>query len=230
MDQPVDVYFAPREAFTRILRNPGWVLPFVGYLILVLIFTGVWLNYMDPEEFMKTQLQERGQWDTLTSEQREGVIEQQAKLIPLFSWISPFVFTPLFLLIVTGTLMFVFRFFYAGEVGFKQALTIVCWSFFAFAVVTTPLTLAVMGLQDDWNIDPREALQANPSLLLDKAETAKPLWALMTSLDLFIFWIIFLLATGFAVAVKKPTGSALWGVVIPWALIVAVKVGWAALF
>jgi hypothetical protein len=65
---------------------------------------------------------------------------------------------------------------------------------------------------------------------MDKAETAKPLWALVTSLDLFSFWVVFLLATGFGVACKKATGSALWGVVIPWALIVGIKVGWSAMF
>ena len=72
--------------------------------------------------------------------------------------------------------------------------------------------------------------QANLSLVMDKAETAKPLWALATSLDLVSFWIMFLLATGFGVAVKKSTGSTIWGVAIPWAIMVAIKVGWNAIF
>jgi hypothetical protein len=42
--------------------------------------------------------------------------------------------------------------------------------------------------------------------------------------------MVFLLASGFAVASRKTTGSALWGVAIPWALIVLAKVGWAAIF
>jgi hypothetical protein len=92
------------------------------------------------------------------------------------------------------------------------------------------LTLVVMGLKGDWNLNPQDVLQANLGLVLDKAETAKPLWALATSLDLFSFWMIFLLATGFAAASRKTTGSALWGVAIPWALMVAIKVGWAAVF
>jgi hypothetical protein len=138
--------------------------------------------------------------------------------------------SPLSILIVAGILLFIYRFFYAGEVGFKQSLAITSWSFFALALLTTPLLLAVFALKGDWNLNPQEVLQANLSLLLDKAETAKPLWALATSLDLFSFWLIFLLASGFGVAVKKTTGSTLWGVVIPWAVIVAVKVGWSAIF
>ena len=226
----IDLYFEPRKTFGRIVKNPAWVLPFAGYLILVLVFTGVWLNNMEPAEFMKGQLQKSGQWDKLTGEQREGIIDQQATFIPIISWVSAFVSTPIILLIVSGALMFVFRFFYAGEVSFKQALAIVCWSFLALAVVTIPLTLGVMAMKNDWNINPQEALQANPGLLLDKAETAKPLWALVTSFDLFSLWLMFLLASGFGVACRKTTGSAFWGVALPWALIIAVNVGAAAIF
>ena len=42
--------------------------------------------------------------------------------------------------------------------------------------------------------------------------------------------MVFLLAVGFGVASRKTTGSALWGVAIPWILIVLAKVGWAAIF
>lgn len=226
----LDLYFEPRTAFGRIALDPTWVLPFIGHLILVLLFVGVWLNHMEPEEFMKTQIQESGQWDKLTPEQREGVIDMQAPHMATFIWGNALVATPIFLLIVSGALMFVFRFFYAGEVGFKQALAIVCWSFLAFTIVTTPLTLGVMAMKDDWNINPHQALQAGPSLLLDKAETAKPLWTLVTSLDLFVLWLLFLLASGFGVACRKSTGLAFWGVALPWALIIAVKVGAAAIF
>ena len=42
--------------------------------------------------------------------------------------------------------------------------------------------------------------------------------------------MVFLLGVGFAVASKKTTGSAIWGVAIPWIVIVLCKVGWAAMF
>jgi hypothetical protein len=226
----IDLYFAPREAFTRIVARPAWVLPLLGATVLAAAFTGIWLQKMEPREFMKTQLQESGQWDKIPAEQRENIIEQQAKFMPMFAWPSSIVGTALFLAVIAGVLLFIYRFFYAGEVGYKQALAITSWSFFAVSLVTTPLTGLVMALKGDWNLNPQEVLQANLGLLMDKAETAKPLWALLTSLDLVSFWIIFLLASGFAVAVRKKTGSALWGVVVPWAVVVAIKVGWNAIF
>jgi hypothetical protein len=226
----IDLYFAPREAFGRIVPKPTFIVPLLGHVVLSMIFTGIWLNQMEPREFMKTQLQEQGQWDRIPAEQRDNLLDQQAKFMPIMGWVGAALGGPITILVVAAVLMFIFRFFYAGEVGFKQSMAITSWSFFALALIATPLILLVFALKGDWNLNPQEILQANFSLLLDKAETAKPLWALATSLDLFSFWLIFLLAAGFGVACKKATGSTLWGVVIPWAVIVAIKVGWSAIF
>jgi hypothetical protein len=226
----VDVYFSPREAFTRIVGKPSFLVPLVAFLVLVLGFTAVWMSKVDPVEFMKAQLEESGQWDRIPADQREGILESAAGRMKTFGWIGPVVFTPLMLLVVAAALMFVFRFFYASEAVFKQALAIVSWCFFATGLVTTPLTILVLYLKGDWNVNPQDVLQANLSLLLDKSTAARPLWALFTGIDVFSLWVVFLLAVGFGAASRKTTGSALWGVAIPWLLVVLVKVGWAALF
>jgi hypothetical protein len=226
----VDLYFSPRDAFTRIVPRPSFVVPLVLFLALVLGFTGLWMSKMDAAEFMKAQLQESGQWDKIPADQREGIVESAGGRIKTFGWIGPIVFTPLMLVVVAATLMFVFRFFFASEVAFKQAFGIVTWSFFAIGLVTTPVVLLVLYLKGDWSVDPSTVVQANLSLLLDKSEAAKPLWALCTSIDVFTLWQVFLLAVGFGVASRRKTSAALWGVVIPWLLLVLVKVGWAAIF
>ncbi len=226
----LDLYFSPREAFARIVRAPRFLLPLVVYVAIVLGFTGIWMHKVDPTEFMKTQIEESGRADKMTAEQKQAVIETQAKMMPIFGWVFAPVFIAILILVVSGVLMFVFRFFYSGDVGFKQAVAIAIWTFLAVSIVSTPVMLTVMTLKGDWNLDPNQVVQANLGLLLDKSAAAKPLWALFTSIDVFVLWMVFLLATGFAVACKKPTSSALWGVAVPWLIIVAIKVGFAALF
>ncbi len=226
----IDLYFSPREAFTRIVRSPRILVPLLVYAALVLGFTGVWMSKMDPTEFMRTQIEESPRADQMSAEQKQQIVEQQAKFMPIFGWVVGPIFITLMLLVIAGSLMFVFRFFYSGEVSFKQALAIVVWVFLAVSVVSIPVTLTVLSLKGDWNIDPNQAVQANLGLLLDKSTAAKPLWALLTSIDVFVLWMVFLLAVGFGVASRKPTGSAIWGVAIPWAIIVLCKVGWSALF
>ena len=71
----VDMYFSPREAFTRIVRNPSFLLPLAGYLVLVLGFTGIWMSKVEPREFMKVQLEESGQWDKIPAERRDAILE-----------------------------------------------------------------------------------------------------------------------------------------------------------
>jgi len=226
----IDVYFSPREAFTRIVRSPRILLPLLGYVVLVLGFTGIWMQKMDAREFMKVQIEESGRADKIPAEQREAIIEQQAKWMPIFAWVMGPVGIAVTLLVIAGVLMFVYRFFYSSEVTFKQAFAIVTWIFFAVALVSTPLMLLVLQLKGDWNVAPQEVVQANLGLLLEKSSAAKPLWALLSNIDLFSLWMVFLLAVGFGVASKKTTGSAIWGVAIPWILIVLAKVGWAAIF
>jgi hypothetical protein len=226
----IDVYFSPREAFSRIVARPAFLLPLAAYFVLVLGFTGLWMSRMDPVEFMKVQLEESGQAEKMTAEQRQQVIDQQSKMMPVFGWVGSIVGTAVVVLLVSGVLLFVYRFFYAAEVSFKQALAIVSWVMFAVGLVTTPLLILVMQLKGDWNLNPQYALQAHLGLLVDKQTAAKPLYALLSSVDFFSLWMVFLLAVGFAVASRKTTGSAIWGVAIPWIVIVLIKVGWAAIF
>ena len=127
----IDVYFSPREAFTRIVRNPRFLLPLVGYVVLVLGFTGIWMQKMDAREFMKVQIEESGQADKIPAEQREAIIEQQAKWMPIFAWVMGPVGIAVTLLVIAGVLMFIYRFFYSSEVTFRQAFAIVTWIFFA---------------------------------------------------------------------------------------------------
>jgi predicted lysophospholipase L1 biosynthesis ABC-type transport system permease subunit len=75
---------------------------------------------------------------------------------------------PILTFVLGGLFLFVFRFFYAAEVNFRQALMIVSSSFAAVALLTTPLMLGVLALKGDWTIPPQEALQANLTLFLER--------------------------------------------------------------
>lgn len=225
-----NLYFAPREAFQALLVRPRFWLPLAGFLALTVAFTAVWLHKMDAREYMRAQIEESGRADRMQPEQLESILDTQVGMFPVFAWLSPLVIIPLGLLAVAGLYLFVFRFLFGGEVTFGQSAAVLAWSFLAVGLITTPLTLAVMGLKDEWNLDPRTALQANASLFLDKAATPKPLFALAESLDLFSFWILGLMAAGYGVANRKTTGWAMAGVVGVWAIYVLGKVALAAIF
>ncbi len=226
----IDIYFAPREAFTRIVRT-GWLLPALAYLVVTLAGTGIWISHVDPNEFVKAQMEEFGgkRFENATPEERSQAIDMQSRMFTVSRWVRAALGPVFAILVPAAVLLFIFRFFYAGDVRFPQALAIVSWTFLAVELVTTPLRLVVMWLKGEWNIEPQLAVQASPGVWADPS-WPKWQWGLLSVPDLFSLWMVFLLATGFAVATRRSTGSALWGVLVPWVLLALGGVGVMAAF
>ena len=226
----IGLWFAPEEQFPGIVARPTFWGAIAVLIALNLAFTAVWLQKVEPRDFMQRQMEESGQWEKIPPDRRGDILEQQSSFFPIMAWVGPVVGTPIVVALVAGILLGIFRLVYSAEFGFGQSMGITAWAFLPVALITTPLTLLVLWLKDDWAMNPSEALQANPSLLLDRSEVAQPLYVLAGSFDLFVLWTIFLLAVGYGVAAKRSTGTAFVGVVIPWLMFVALRVGFAAIF
>lgn len=229
-DIVLDLFVEPRSAFAAVLKRPGsfWI-PILASIALYLGFTAVWLNKVDPHQFMRTEF-ETSPWASQIPPDRVGEeIEKAVGRLNAQSLIGAVAAPPLITLLFGAVFYGIYRFFYGGDVKFKQSLAIVAWSSLVITIVSVPIMLAVYAGKGDWNLNPQNVVQANLSLFLDRDGASKVLWSLLDSFDLFTAWMIFLLASGFGVALRKPTAGALWGVVIPWAIYVAGKVGLAAL-
>lgn len=226
----VGLLFSPGEEFPSIVARPRFWLPLAAWLVVSIAFTAFWLQKVDAREFMRAQIIESGRADKMAPGQMEQQLEAGAPFFRAISWASSVLAPPIIVLIVGGVYLFVFRFFYAGNVTFAQSLAIVAWSYFLLALVGTPLILVVMAMKGDWNINPQEALQANLGMFLDKQTASKPLYKLAESLDLFTAWAIWLLSTGYGVATRRTTASAAGGVIGVWAIYVLCKIAWAAIF
>jgi Yip1 domain len=224
------IYAAPGATFAALARRPTWVFPFLLVMVVNTAFTFVWLRKGDPVEISRVQMEEAGVFDRVPADQHDAIVQRQARMLPIFAWLGPIVFAPIVYALMAGLFLFVFRFFYAAETTYRQSLAVLCWSFLAFALVTTSLTALILALRGDWNVDPRNALQANPAGLFEKGAVPKPVHALLDSLDLFSAWLLFLWSTGYAAAAKRSVGSAALGIVGVWAIYVLLKVGLAAIF
>jgi Yip1-like protein len=216
-----NLLIAPREAFTGILRRPSPWLPLALFVALHVVFAAVWLPKLDMIQLIRYQQEASGKELRLPP-------ESMAAGIKIFTGVVTLVAPPLFVLATAGCLYLIFRFFYGSDVSFKQAFTICAYVFTILALVQIPLMLLVYALKGDWSLPPETLLMANAAALLP-AKTAKWLYSLAQSVDLFKIWAAFLLSSGFAVAMRKPTGSAVPGIVGPWLFLVAIGVGIAAL-
>lgn len=225
-----NLYFEPTETFSKIFAKPRVWMAIVLQIALGVLFTSIWLQKMDAREFMKAQMEQNARIQQMPAEQVEQIIATQAGFMRTWGRIAPF-FVPVVIdLILAGIFMFVFRFFMAADVSFMQSLATVAWTFAALGLIQTPIMLLVFWLKGDWNVDPNQIIQANPTLFFEVGSMSRWIWSLLSSFDLFSLWTLFLFATGFAVAGKRDLSAGLWGVGIPWIVYLAVKVGFVLVF
>ena len=225
-----NLYFEPADTFAKIFVKPRVWMAIILQVALGVIFTSIWLEKMDPKEFMRAQMEQNSRIQQMPAEQVEQIINTQARVMRTWGRIGPLVAPLVIDLVLAGILMFVFRFFMAAEVSYLQSLAVVAWTFAALGLIQTPLMLLVFSLKGDWNVDPNQIIQANPTLFFEIGSLPRWLWSLLSSFDLFSLWTLFLLATGHAVASKKGLSTGLWGVGIPWVLYLVVKIGFILLF
>ena len=224
----VGLWFEPGRTFEGIVRSPRIWVPLLAHFALVVVFSAIWLQKVDPGEFMKTQLVEQGRWDRMPPEARESVTSGSGGFFRAMVGVGALFGGLGFPFLVAGTLVFVFRFFYGSDVDFRRGLAVTVWSLLATGLVSTPILLLVLYLKGEWNLPPPEVFQAGPALLVERGATSRPVWTLLQGLDLLSLWTVTLLAIGFAVASRRSIGSALWGVAVPWALVVLCRAALAA--
>jgi hypothetical protein len=224
------LYFNPGETMRAIARQPSFWPPLLAFVALGTAFNAVWLHKIDPAEFARVQIEDSPLAERLSPQERAEAIAQQARVFPGRSLLAPLVFSPLTVVLIAVFFLFVFRFFYAAEVTFRQSLSIVAWTYLAVFLITMPLTLLVLYLKEDWNVDPPTALQANLTLLFDKSSVSRAVYSLADSLDLVSAWMLALLSMGYAAAAGIRVGRAAIGVIAVWAVSVLGKAALAAFF
>jgi hypothetical protein len=224
------VYTDPIDTFQGIARRPSFLGPLLAILLVNSAFTFVWLRKSDHVEVVRAQIAETGILDRIPPDQQEGVLQRQARLLPMFAWLGPLVFLPLILVGLAGLFLFTYRFFYASDTTFAQSLAAVCWSFAAFYLLATAMLFLVLSLKGQWSVDPRTVIRANAAALVGRSAIPRPLHDLLDSIDLFSAWTIFLLAAAYAAAARRSVASAAIAILVWWALYVLVKVAIAAAF
>lgn len=225
-----NLYVAPTEAFRDIVARPRWLAPFLVLMCLNIAFTAVWMSKVDPRAFMRAEMEQSGAMDRVPPEKVAEIMETQTRMFPVMGWVGALLGPIIVYLLLAGVFLFVFRFFFGGDVTFPQSLSIIVWSFLTVAIVSVPLMLLVFTLKGDWNLNPANVIQASPAALLERNEVSKPLYTLASSFELFMLWALSLFSAGYAVALRRPWGSAAVGVFACWAIWVLGKVALSAVF
>ena len=223
----LDIFFEPKAAFREILARPRWWFPLVLSALLAITFSYLLATHVGWDTVMRKAMEANEQVQNMPKDQREAMIATQVKFAGIFGYIGPLIFIPCGAAVIAAVLMFIFNSLFGGEVKFKQSLGIVAWSWVP-SLLSTIAAIIILFVKSPEDIDINNPVGFNVGFYLSD-KVPKWLISLATSVDLFSFWTIALLAAGFAVATRKSWLTCLWGVLLPWAAWVILKVGWAAI-
>jgi len=224
------VFFSPGKTFADIVRNPSWLVPVVLLTILSIAVSFGINQRINWREFMAQQIEKSPSASTMSAEQKEQRIEGGAKISPIFTYVFGTA-GPVLLVLVIGLVMWGAYSLLGGiSTNFSTAIGITAHAFLT-GLISSPLFLAILYLKPAGTVDLENPVAANLAAILPD-DSAKWLFALCKSIDLFSIWTLILLAIGFAaVNPRKLKGAKAYTVAFSvWAAFVLCRVGWAFIF
>jgi len=226
--------FRPKATFESIAQRPTWLAPVLLSLAVSIAATLAvgqhvgWRNVVTKQ--IESNPRAQKQMEKLSADQRDQVIDQQAKVAPIFGYVIAVV-APFLIPVVIGAICLgVLNLVAGANTNFKASLSIVAYGFLPWAIHGL-LTILIIFLKDPSTIDVQNAVASNAGAFLSD-EAPKWLVSLLGSLDIFSFWTMALMAMGFsAINPKKISIGKGFGLVLAvWLFWVIVKVGLAAAF
>lgn len=224
------VIINPVAAFTDIAARPRWWTAALILIVVQILFIHAFSSRVGWESLIREQIESNSRLQELPAEQRERIIEQQSRFGAVTGYAGAF----LGLILITLVSAALFKGLFAimdVTMPLRRAYA-VTWYAMLPGVISGLLALVVMYSKDPADFDLRNPLAFNIGAYLDKGSTAKSVYSLATSLDLFSIWLVVLLGIGYAaasqfrVSVRKSIGV----VAAAWCLFILVKAGLASIF
>ncbi|HWZ82763.1 MAG TPA: YIP1 family protein [Terriglobales bacterium] len=226
----VNTFVAPSKAFTDLRRSASWWLPFLIGGIVYVMFIFVVDQKVGFRKVVENQLRiqpkQAERVERLPPDQREKAMDQQTGFWKVLSYGGPVVGL-IFYLVIAGVLFATFKFGANADMRFKTmfALAVFAWLPQIFVSLLAVLSLLAGVSSDGFMIQSPAATSLGT--FVDPA--ASPvMFALLSSIDIFTFWSLVLMAIG-VVAISKVKRGTAFAVVFGWfAFWVVVKIGLAA--
>jgi hypothetical protein len=227
LERVIGVFTSPKATFVDIGARPSWVVPLVIIIVVQLVFMFLVGQHIGWERIVTQQMEKDSSTQSLSQEQKDQRIQMGAKFAAGVTYAGVLIGIPVVMALMAGVLMLTMS-MVGGKFNFKQSFAIVTHASL-IGVIVAILGMVVMFLKAPEDFDIQNPLAFNLGAFMPEG-TSKALVSLASSIDLFSFWSIWLLAVGYSAASGKLKFSkALIAVIIPWAVYVLVKTGWVAI-
>lgn len=224
----------PRPTFEDIARKPSWLAPLLVLIIvqcaIIAIFTQRvgWRAFMEKQIAQSASAQRR--MEQLPPDQREQIINRQAQFASVFGYVGVIIGVPLVSVIIAAIFLGIFNAASSAGLDFKTSFGIVSHSYMP-GLIAALLGILILYIKAPDQIDLQNLVASNVGAALS-SDSPKWLQVLATSIDVFSFWIIGLMALGYSAARPKKISmsTGLTWIIALWAVFVLCKVGLTAMF
>ena len=218
------VLFAPVETFKDIARRPDLLTPIAAILLVSVISAIIVAPRVDFESTMREQIAQANR--NMSQQDVDRIVRFSAASAKVLLYASPLLSLAI-MAAIAGILLLAFRLF-GGEGGYKQALSVTLYAWMPLVVQGAIGTIILLARGSASAEELGNLVMSNPGFLVDMKENVV-LYALLSSLDIFMFWSLVLFTIGFSLVSRMSRGKSAAIVFGLWAVLIVIKVGFAAL-
>jgi hypothetical protein len=226
----LEVFYQPGKLFSSLPeRSFAWVAPLIAVMLIGMLGSWVIPHYIGRENIARQQLEMFA--SRMSPEQIQTAVSRANQPAQVYiGAASAAVAICVGMLVIAGLLM-AFGMMTSRAPRFGPMFAMVALAFFPYLLVTTLMNWMTLALSPDpTSLDFRNLLATNVAAFMNKNETSKGLYSVMTSLDILSFVEIFLLSLGFSKLTKAGMGAGLAAVLALWAFYVIAKMGISLVF
>src|SRR5882672_5942475 len=154
------VFFEPSKTFADIAARPRWVVPLLLVMVTSIAFMAVFSQKVGWERMMRQQMESSSRTANMPAEQKEQLIQTQARFAPIFGYGFALIGLPLYYMITAGALTGIVSGIMSAGVKFKQVFAIMAYAGLT-GLVSALLSILVMFLKKPEDFDLRNPLMFN---------------------------------------------------------------------
>lgn len=224
------VFMSPRETLPKVVEK-RWsfaLIPIV--LVTILSFAGTWvfMSKVDRAQFTRDQLRQSKFASQMSESQIEEIVDQSSQRPKWIQPVAVVVMIPLVTVILAAIFWLVLLAF-GNEITFGRSFQATAWAFLP-SLITGVIFLIILFVKDANAIDVQNPIATNLAAILGRDSMPKPLYVLLSSLDVFKIWTIALLGIGLGAAARCKIRTAVLSVTVLYAVWIALRMGLAIIF
>jgi hypothetical protein len=206
LEGSVGILTSPGATFEKIAKRPSWrfIVPLLLLIIASAVSSVIYSQRADMREVIRGQIRKNPRAAQMTDAQMEKGIDFGMKMAKMGPYIGFVVITLKYLIVALIFWLVILAF--GDKISFGNTFRVVSWSQWP-NIILALLFLVVIFVRDPTYLDPKNPVMTNLGAIFGEKRLGKPLYALLSDLDILTIWMLWLYTRGLAAFTKAKVGK-----------------------